>query len=233
MNSNSNNVDLKNRLLFRHLRLFRRSLIALPSLEKDVKRSLSEFESFGISFDPALAIQNIEIMKDFLEETIVSVLVLMDFVERNICIDDFGAVEKIASQKIRDEKIREAVIDALRHPKGILSILESERHRLQDKLQAYSNVVTIVENEADPENALAFLLEKKAAHCEGLKREWEFWQRVIDAPQPMMLYPMICEDCPEIAMKLNIDCDAMKVGEKHYMWWYIFMAAFIIYDTYK
>ena len=215
-------MDLRARAeLLNSYRAFRRGIITLPYLERDLARDLGRLGRYIVNHGDSVlqegfievAILAIETTKDAVESTLDAVESLMDYVATSGRIMGTEMHAKYVRDNIRDEEAKHLILDTLRLHGGVTGFLEISHSLLAKKQFSYSRAVRLAKQRsvASWREAQNLLTDHYKGELETLE---DYWKRLLEEEKKAAGgYPYfsqvayeLCLRYPEIAKKLGVQC---------------------------
>ena len=202
-------------------RAFRRGVITLPQLERDLERDLTKLNRFIEAHRESklqegfieLGIQVLETTKDVVEETIRGVDTLMDYVATSEHVMNPTEHRKYVSENIMDEEARQLILNTLSINGGTEELLSTTHGFLLSKELAYSKSIRAAKRRSSDSWKSAY--EIITDHYKGeLETLIDYWKRRLKeekkAYEGQVYFSQVeyelCQRYPDIAKQLGIDC---------------------------
>ncbi len=214
--------DIRERkVLLDHYRIFRRGIVTLPYLERNLENDLGRLDRY-IEVHSTLPVQEgfievailaIETTKDLVESTLEAVEALMDYVATSGRVMDGVLHAKYVSEYVQDDEAKQLIINTLRIHGGIMGLLEISHNLLSTKYHAYSRSLSFAKlrTEESWKQAEHTLRIQYQGELETLEEYWkrrleEEAEAVGDGVYFSQVTYELCTRYPDIAKKLGIDC---------------------------
>ncbi len=215
-------ADLRARKeLLDHYRAYRRGVITLSYLERDLERDIATLGRYieghrGSVLQEGfieIGIQVIETTKDVVQSTLGAVDALMDYVATSGRVMDPVAHARYVRENIRDDEAEQLILNTLRMHGGVEGFLEASHRILLAKQLAYSESVRLAKKRTEESwtAARGVLLEHYRGELETLVGYWE--RRLKEEAEAHAGQPYfsqvayeLCQRYPDIAKQLGIQC---------------------------
>lgn len=220
-------TDLRARKeLLEHYRIFRRGIITLPYLERDLENDLERLGRYIEVHNTSIlqegfievAILAIETTNDVVASTLDAVEVLMDYVVTSGRVMDRETHAKFVSENIRDDEANHLILNTLRLHGGVEGFLGTSHSILAAKRLAYTKATRLAKHRSKESWKQAQTTLKD--HFKGeLETLVEYWKRLLKEeaeeaggkPYFSEVAYELCIRYPHIAKQLGIQCPEMML----------------------
>jgi len=202
-------------------RVYRRGIITLPYLERDLAKDLQKFDEYIESHSDSvlqpgfieIAIMDIETTKEAIDSTLQALEGLMDYVANSGRVMDAETHAQYVSENSRDEEAESLILNTLRIHGGISALLQTSHDLLAQKQSAYAQALKTAKlRTPDSWNqALKILKDHYDGELETLE---DYWRRRLKEeketaggkPYFSQVTYDLCTRYPELAKQLGVEC---------------------------
>jgi len=207
--------------LMDHYKVFRRGVITLPYLERNLENDLERLDRYiEVHKESPLqagfievAILNLETAKDLVESTLEAIESLAEYVATSGRVMDRVSHAKYVSENIRDEEAEHLILNTLRVHGGITGLLGISHNIFAAKYLAYSKAVRLAKMRTEEHFKQAQSILRDHYHGELMTLE-DYWKNLLEEeanaaggePYFSQVTYDLCTRYPDIAERLGIAC---------------------------
>jgi hypothetical protein len=199
-------------------RAFRRGIVALPHLERVLRRDRKELGMIAArgrlsEAEIAFFVQSLETIRESVEETIDGLRDLKRLLGAGAALDD-EALQTLLSRMVKDDRTRTRMLRMARWNGGVRQLFENAAEQLELKRRVYTNSGRMAR--VGRASSVKRALKQLDAYDASLEKTRERWREQMPQEddsslclQLTIMRARLCWEYPDIADRLGVECFEM------------------------